>query len=113
MPCYRIRLQKNYKPQDNVELKNEAWQITSQSLLEFDKVLSYSGSKCILLWIPFLDPLAKQDDSVGRKIESLGLQTIYIVSMLESMKKNPEQYYYALDNHWNEKDTRRKQQQNN
>jgi len=96
-------LRKNYKPQDNVELKNEAWQITSQSLLEFDKALSHSGSKCILLWIPFLDTIAKQDDSIARKIESLGLQTIYIVSMLESMKKTPEQYYYALDNHWNEK----------
>lgn len=97
-------LRRRYSPErQNVELKNEAWQITTDCLLEFDRELQNQNIKCFLLWIPFPSTVVNQDHSVAKHIAALNLRNIILIDPLDAMKSDVMNYYYRLDSHWNVK----------
>jgi len=97
-------LRKKYSPErENIELKNEAWQITADCLMEFDRELQNQNIKSFLIWTPFPSTVVNQDHSVAKNIAALRLRNIILVDSLEALGSNPMNYYYRLDSHWNSK----------
>jgi lysophospholipase L1-like esterase len=94
-------LRTHYEPADDVERKREAWEITALALHALDAKLAELGVRGLLLWIPYPRAIAAQDASIVERLESLRLENIAIVSLLEPMKGAPMDYYYRLDSHWN------------
>jgi len=93
-------LRQIFKPSDDQFLKEEAWQITSEALLEFDKHLENLGITGIILWIPFVDVLTNNDHSIATKINSLGLKNFIFIDIVNQLKNNIKKCYYGADGHW-------------
>lgn len=92
-------LRGNFHPQGNEELKQVAWQITSDQLKEFDSELQAMKIKCLLLWVPPPATILAKDESLAEELRSFHFHNIEIVSALDALG-NPRQYYYSLDPHW-------------
>lgn len=77
-------LRKKYSPEkENLEVKREAWGITSNYLLKFDFELQNQNIVCFLAWIPCPSKIVSQNHSVADNIAALGLHNIILVDPLE------------------------------
>ena len=56
--------------------------------------------KCVLLWVPTPDAIARRDYSVLDTLNSFGFRNIVVVSVLDALAGDSQKYYYSLDNHW-------------
>lgn len=93
-------LRRNFHPSGNESLRKVAWQITGDALTDFDRELQSMNIKCVLLWVPTPDAIARRDYSVLNTLNSFGFRNIVVVSVLDALAGDSQKYYYSLDNHW-------------